>query len=89
MNYTQHTQKWGNGTGILLSKKVLQAASWQDNQTVSIDVKGNSITLTPVPSPADKHQIPRLEDLMKGVTPEKVGGDFDWGPDVGNEIIRD
>ena len=33
------------------------------------------------------HPIPTLEGLLKGVTPELVGGEFDWGPDVGKEII--
>ncbi len=87
MLYTQHTQQWGNGTGIRLPKKVLQAAGWQDNQTVSINLHGSSITLTPVKS--TKRQLPTLEQLLEGATPEKVAGQWDWGADRGNEIIRD
>ncbi len=92
MLYTQHTQQWGNATGIRLPKKVLQAAQWDDKQVVSINLHGSSITLTPIKTPqptSKKHKIPRLEDLLKGVTPEKIAGQWDWGPDRGNEIIRD
>jgi antitoxin component of MazEF toxin-antitoxin module len=29
----------------------------------------------------------RLEDLLEGMTPEDMHLAFDWGPDVGREII--
>jgi antitoxin component of MazEF toxin-antitoxin module len=30
-----------------------------------------------------------LDQMLKDVTPEAVGGEMYWGPDVGNEIIED
>lgn len=30
---------------------------------------------------------PTVDELLEGVTPELVGGEYDWGPDVGAEII--
>jgi len=85
MNNPQHVQKWGNSTGVRLPKKVLQAAKWQHDQAVSIDVHGSAITLRPV-RPA-KSTSPTLAQLLKGVTPEKAGGELDWGVDRGREII--
>ncbi len=87
MKVTQQTQDWGNSTGIRLPKKVLQTVRWQSNQPVTIDVRGQSIILTPV-KPARK-QLPSLAELLEGVTPEKVHGEVDWGVDVGKEIIDD
>lgn len=30
-----------------------------------------------------------LAEMLKDVTPEDVGGEMYWGPDVGNEIAED
>jgi antitoxin MazE len=93
MIYTQHTQPWGNATGIRLPQKALQAARWQTGQTVSINVRGNSITLIPIKTPrlaVVKQPLPRLQDLLKGVTRDQfTSSELDWGPDVGAEIIDD
>lgn len=85
MKVTQQTQDWGNSTGIRLPKKVLQAAKWHSNQTVAIDIKGQSIVLTPVKT--TKKPVPSLAELLDGVTPSKVSGELDWGADRGREII--
>jgi len=85
MNITRSVQKWGNGTGVRIPKKVLVAAKIQLNQELNINLKNGSIVLTPVKT---KPKV-TLDDLLKGVTPEMVGGEFDWGPDVGKEIIDD
>ena len=87
MKITQQTQEWGNSTGIRIPKKVLQAANWGNDQKVSIDIKGNTITLTPLKD--TQKTIPTLDELLKGVTPENVHAAIDWGPDVGREIIND
>ncbi len=87
MNITQQTSIWGNSTGIRLPKKVLQAAKWHTDQAVTIDVRGSSVVLTPVKVP--KKQLPTLEQLLKGVTPDKVRGEVDWGADRGKEILDD
>jgi antitoxin MazE len=85
MKVTQQTQDWGNSTGIRLPKKVLQTAKWLPSQAVTIDVRGRSVILTPVKS--NKKQLPSIEELLDGVTPEKVRGAVDWGPDRGREVI--
>lgn len=81
MNYTQSLQKWGNGSGVRIPKKVADAANVQLNQALTITLRGNSIVLTPV---VDKKRR-TLEDLLKGVTPSIVGGEAKWAEDVGVE----
>lgn len=85
MKITQQTQSWGNSTGIRLPKKVLQAAKWKVGQEVIIDVKGRSVILSPSLTP--KKKLPTLEELLKGVSPEKVGAEVNWGQDRGKEVI--
>lgn len=82
MNITQSVQKWGNGTGVRIPKKVLIAAKLKLNQELNINLKNGSIILTPVKT---KPKL-TLDDLLKGVTPENVHGEVDWGAPVGREI---
>jgi antitoxin MazE len=81
MNITQSLQKWGNGTGVRIPKKVMQAANVHLNQPLIVTLQGNSIVLTPQ---VDENRL-SLEVMLKGVTPDQVGGELDWGEDVGAE----
>lgn len=82
MNITQSVQKWGNGTGVRIPKKVLVAAKIKLNQELNINLKNGSIILTPVKT---KPKV-TLDDLLRGVTPENVHKEVDWGAPVGREI---
>ena len=82
---TQSLQKWGNSAGVRLPKKVIKAAKLKLDQQLVVSLKGQSIILTPLQSDDDF----TLDKMLEGVTPENVHGEFDWGPDVGAEIIDD
>lgn len=84
MNVTQDLQKWGNSTGIRIPKKVMNAAKLKVNQTMAISLQNDSIVLTPL---KDQEEI-TLDSMLKGVTPEMIGGEFDWGQDVGAELVN-
>ena len=81
MNITRSLQKWGNGTGIRLPKQVIEAAHLQLNQPLAVSLHGKSIVLTPVDAPEEV----KLAEMLAGVTPAQVGGEFAWGGDVGAE----
>jgi antitoxin MazE len=49
---------------------------------VSLEVSAGVITIRPV---RERKKWTEAE-LLKGVTPEMVGGEVDWGPPVGKEI---
>lgn len=87
MRVTQHIQKWGNGTGIRLPKKLLDEANLRPGQSVRIDLSGASIVLTPVKDDTDR--LPNLAELLRGVSPEKVGGEYHWRADQGYEKVDD
>jgi len=81
MDITQSLQKWGNGTGVRIPQKVIKAAKLHINQQLVVTIQDNSIVLTPV---ADKKK-PTLTSMLEGVTPQMVGGEYDWGRDAGAE----
>jgi antitoxin MazE len=81
MNITLSLQKWGNGRGVRIPKKVADAAHLQVNQQLVVTLQNNSIVLTPVVD--EKKQS--LETMLQGVTPDLVKGELDWGVDAGTE----
>lgn len=81
MNITQTLEKWGNSQGVRLPKKVIEAARLRLNSPLQISLKGRSIVLTPVA------ETNRLEAMLTGVTPKLVGGEENWGNDVGRERL--
>lgn len=81
MNITQSLQKWGNGTGVRLPKKVVEAAQLKINQPLEVTIKDKSVILTPMTDSS----IVSIDSLLKGVTPDKINGELDWGEDIGAE----
>jgi len=79
---TQSLQKWGNSAGVRIPKRVIDKARLKLDEDLSLSVQGRSVILTPV----KKEKRFTLQDMLKGVTPEDVGGEYDWGPPVGKEI---
>jgi antitoxin MazE len=82
MTLTQSLQKWGNSAGVRLPKKVIEEAHLKLDEPLEITVKGKSVILTPV----TKLKKVNLDDMLKGVTPADVGGEYDWGLPIGKEV---
>jgi antitoxin MazE len=72
--------KWGNSLGVRIPKSIAIKAGLKEGIEVDIEVEGDRITISPVKK---KYQ---LDDLLAGVTPELIGGEYDWGQPVGKEI---
>ena len=81
MFITQSLKKWGNGQGIRLPKKVVEAARLRQDSQLAISLRGRSIIITPIPDEST------LEAILSGVTPQSIGGELDLGSDVGAEKI--
>ena len=84
MNNVQTIQKWGNGTGVRLPKRVLEEVHLSPNQQVEVNIENGKIILTPIP---DTRPI-TLEQLLVNVTPELIGGEIFWGEDSGAEAYE-
>ena len=72
-------QKWGNSQGVRLSKAILNAAHMKENDSVSIDVRENEITLRRI----DRRRT--LDDLFADYHGDFMPAEFDTGADIGME----
>jgi len=84
MQPIQTLRKWGNGTGVRLPKDILDAAQLKPDQQIWIQVRKGEVVLTPIVE--DRRS--KLEKMFEGVTPSMVGGELDWGSDLGAEAYE-
>lgn len=75
--------RWGNSLGIRIPKDIASQVGLRDGTRVDIKAEGDRIVIT-----ADRPRY-NLDELMKGVTPEAMREAFDWGPDVGREVVEE
>lgn len=75
--------KWGNSLGVRIPRDLVNEAGLHDGARVDIRADGGRIVISPRP------RRYTLEELLVNVTPEAMRQAFDWGPDVGREIVDD
>ena len=75
--------KWGNSLGLRLPKALTAEIGMAEGQRVEVRAEGGRIIVEPVRKPLT------MEQMMENVTPEAMREAWDWGDDVGREIIDD
>jgi antitoxin MazE len=65
--------KWGNSLGVRIPQIVAAQVGLAVGTVVNVEVIDNQVVI----SPAQKKY--QLEELLVGVTPELIGGEYDWG----------
>ena len=79
--------KWGNSLAVRLPGEIVKAARLSDGERVEIETEDGDIVI--------RRAAPRftLAEMFGGRTPEEwrelYGGAFDWGPDLGREIVEE
>lgn len=76
---TNIVNKWGNSLGVRIPQQIATQVGLEIGTVVEVKVVDNTIVISTV-----KRKY-TLEDLLVGVTPELIGGEYDWGKPVGNE----
>jgi antitoxin MazE len=77
--------RWGRNLAIRFPGDIADAVGITEGERVEIETNDGSIVI--------RRRPPRfnLAELFKGKTPEEwraeYAGAFDWGPDVGREIV--
>lgn len=75
--------------GIRLPKELFASGQISEGSLLALDQKGSEIILRVVKSKqVKKSKYPSLKEVMKGMTKENFHPMIDWGPDVGEEIIK-
>ena len=79
MNVT--VAKWGNSLGVRLPSALAAQVGLTEGQKVTISAEGSKLTISPA------KRVYTIEELVVNMTPESMREAFDWGPDVGREIV--
>jgi antitoxin MazE len=75
--------KWGNSLGLRLPKALTAEIGVSDGQKVEVRAENGRIIVEPV------RKTLTLEQMMENVTPEAMREAWDWGDDMGREIVDD
>ena len=79
--------KWGNNLAVRLTADLARAAHLENGAVVNIDAQDGAIVIR------RRASKPTLQTLFEGRAPEAwradYAGAFDWGPDVGREIVEE
>jgi antitoxin MazE len=73
--------RWGNSLGVRLPKELAMRLGVTDGSRVEMTAEPGRIVIS-VARP-----VYSLEELLVGMTPEAMHEAFDWGGDVGREVV--
>jgi antitoxin MazE len=79
--------KWGRNLAIRLPGEIVTAAGLSNGERLDIEMHDGEIVI--------RRAAPHftLEELFRGKSPEEwraaYSGAFDWGPDVGREVVEE
>ena len=79
--------KWGKNMAIRLPAEIVNAVELTNGERVHVEMRDGEIVI--------RRAVPRftLQELFRGKTPEEwrsaYAGAFDWGSDVGREIVEE
>ncbi len=79
--------RWGNNLAVRIPSDVARAAGIQDGERVSVETVEGGVVIRRAAAPAT------LEELFAARSPAEwraeYAGAYDWGPDVGREIVEE
>jgi antitoxin MazE len=75
--------RWGNSLGVRIPKDIAERVGLSAGDSVDVEAKGDQIVISL------RRPRYRLADLLEGVTPDAMREAFDWGRDIGREIVDD
>ena len=79
--------KWGKNLAIRFPSEIAKAAKLSDGLRLDIEAQDGNIVI--------RRRAPHfsLAELFEGKSPEEwraaYAGAFDWGPDVGREVVEE
>lgn len=73
--------RWGNSLGMRIPKELASRFGLLEGARVEVQAEADRIVIT---LPRQRY---RIEDLVADMTHDNMRQAFDWGPDVGREVI--
>ncbi len=74
-------QKWGNSLAVRVPKSVATQVGLKEKDSFEIEVQDGNVVLKP-----HVRRTYRLDDLVKGITPQNRHSEVDTGDPLGREI---
>lgn len=74
--------RWGSNLAVRLPRDIALKAGFTDGISVEVEARGGEVVIRSV-QPGYT-----LDELLEGVTPEAMRAAFDWGDDVGREVLE-
>jgi len=74
-------QKWGNSLAVRVPKSIATQVGLKPQDNLEIEVQDGNVVLKP-----HVRRTYRLDDLVKGITPQNRHSEVDTGTPVGREI---
>jgi antitoxin MazE len=71
--------RWGNSLGVRIPLPVANELGFKIGTIVDVTVEDGKAVISPIKK---KYT---LSELLEGVTPDLIEGEYDWGQTVGNE----
>jgi antitoxin MazE len=75
--------RWGNSLGLRIPREAVDRLNLKDGADVSLEIGPNSVIIRPTRLRKKWTEA----ELLKGVTPEMIKGEIDWGGPVGKEVL--
>lgn len=80
---TGKLSRWGNSLGLRIPQEAVDQLQLKEGESVELAVSIDSITIR-----RKRRRRKWTEaELLKGATPNRVGGEIDWGGPVGKEAL--
>lgn len=78
-------KRWGNSAALRLPKELLKKVAWKSDEIVNINIDsdGRRIIIEPIKSNSEK-----IEAMFARYNKETIYAEYNWGADVGKEIIE-
>jgi antitoxin MazE len=72
-------QKWGDGLALCIPKALASQTGLTEDMLVDVELVEGKVVIRPA-------RRTKLEELLRGVTPENIHAEVDTGPPVGGEV---
>ena len=81
-------QKWGNSLGLRIPATIASELQMKRGTPVTLQVSEGALVVRLAKKARRRRSRFKFSELMARVTPENTPPSYDWGPDVGKEIIE-
>ena len=84
---TNAVQKWGNSLGLRIPATIANELHIKKGTPVELRVEDGVLTVRVARARRRKSSRFKLSELVARITPENLKSIYDWGNDVGTEVI--